>query len=388
MRVFLIVLDGVGAGALPDAASYGDSGSDTLLHVAEAVGGLRLPTLERLGLGRLKDLPGVRPLATVQGARGLLTERSPGKDSTTGHWEMAGIVLERAFPTYPEGFPEEVLARWCESTGRGWIGNVAASGTEIIVRLGDEHRRTGSYIVYTSADSVFQVAADEGVVPLDELYAACRLARELLQGEHGVGRVIARPFEKTAEGYRRTTHRRDFSLLPPGPTLLDRMFEAGHPVVTVGKVDELFAGRGVSDAIHTSGNAEGEDVLMDLVRKPGRGLVFANLVDFDQLYGHRNDPTGFARALEQFDTRLHEFLGQMRSDDLCLVTADHGNDPTTPSTDHSREYVPLLVAGPRVRPGVDLGTRGTYADLAATIAELFGVTRPTAGKSFLREVRA
>jgi phosphopentomutase len=388
VRVFLIVLDGVGAGALPDAADYGDSKSDTLRHVAEAVGGLKVPTLERLGLGRLKSLPGVRPLATVQGARGLLAEESPGKDSTTGHWEMAGIVLERPFPTFPDGFPEKLLERWCERTGRGWMGNVAASGTEIITRLGDEHRRTGSYIVYTSADSVFQVAADEGIVPLEELYAACAAARELLQGEHAVGRVIARPFEKAADGYRRTSHRRDFSLPPPGPTLLDRLTDAGHPVVTVGKVDELFAGRGVSDAIHTAGNAEGEEVLVDLVRKSGRGLVFANLVDFDQLYGHRNDPTGFARALEQFDARLHEFLAYVRPDELCLVTADHGNDPTTPSTDHSREYVPLLAAGPRVRPGADIGTRSSFADVAASIAEMFGVPKPPAGRSFLGEVRS
>jgi phosphopentomutase len=387
VRVFLIVLDGVGIGALPDAADYGDAGSHTLRHVAEAVHGLRLPSLERLGLGRIDDVPGLRPLVSPSGAWGRLRERSPGKDSTTGHWELAGIVLDRAFPTYPHGFPEGLLARWCERTGRGWLGNVAASGTEIISRLGDEHRRTGSFIVYTSADSVFQVAAHEGTVPLDELYRACTIARDLLQGEHGVGRVIARPFETTDEGYRRTARRRDFSLPPPATTLLDRLTEAGQPVITVGKVDELFAGRGVTDAIHTANNQEGEQVLVDLARQPGAGLVFANLVDFDQQYGHRNDPVGFARALEQFDGRFHEILGHLRAGDLCMVTADHGNDPTTPSTDHSREYVPLLGAGPRVRPGVDLGTRESFADVAATLAELFGVPRPTTGRSFLREMR-
>jgi phosphopentomutase len=272
--------------------------------------------------------------------------------------------------------------------GRGWIGNVAASGTEIIQRLGAEHQRTGALIVYTSADSVFQVAAHEQTVPLDELYAICRTARELLTGEHAVGRVIARPFEGDPGGYRRTARRRDFSLPPPRPTLLDRLVEHGLAVVTVGKVDDLFAGRGVTEALHTTDNAEGEALLIDLARRSGEGLVFANLVDFDTLYGHRNDPAGFARALERFDDRLSEMLGRLRADEICLVTADHGNDPTTPSTDHSREYVPLLVAGPRARRGVDLGTRATFADVSASLSELFGLARPAAGTSFIREVRA
>jgi phosphopentomutase len=387
VRVFLIVLDGVGMGALPDADRYGDAGSNTLLHVAEAARGLRLPRLERLGLGRLLDLPGVRPLAAPIGARGILAERSPGKDSTTGHWELAGLELERAFATYPDGFPRDLLDEWSARVGRGWLGNVAASGTEIIARLGAEHRRTGKYIVYTSADSVFQVAAHEAVVPIGELYAACETARAMLVGEHAVGRVIARPFAGEEGAFQRTTRRRDFSLPPPGATLLDRLAEAGRPVVTVGKVDELFAGRGVTESIHTAGNAEGEDVLAQLARTRGEGLVFANLVDFDTLYGHRNDPAGFARALEQFDVRLDEILAHLRPDELCVITADHGNDPTTPSTDHAREHVPLLVAGPRVRPGVDVGRRETFADVGATIAELFGVGPLGAGRSFLREVR-
>jgi len=388
MRAFLIVLDGVGIGALPDAGDYGDEGSHTLGHVAEAVGGLRLPALERLGLGRIAPLSGVRAVHDPRGAHGRMAERSKGKDSTTGHWELAGVVSERPFPTYPQGFPVPLLERLASRVGRGWIGNVAASGTEIIARLGEAHLRSGDLIVYTSADSVFQIAAHEEKVPIEQLYAACRTARELLTGEHAVARVIARPFLGAPGDFRRTERRRDFSLVPPEPTLLDRLAAAGETVITVGKVDDLFAGRGVSEALHTRDNAEGEELLIDLARRPGRGLVFANLVDFDQQFGHRNDAPGFARALERFDERLPELLGRLRSDELCLVTADHGNDPTTPSTDHSREYVPLLVAGPRVREGVDLGTRETFADLGATLAQAFGVTAPRTGRSFLAEIRA
>jgi phosphopentomutase len=388
VRAFLIVLDGVGVGELPDAADYGDTGSHTLRHVAEAVGGLRLPTMESLGLGRLLDLPGVRALAAPRGVRGCMAERSRGKDSTSGHWELAGLWLERPFPTYPGGFPEHLLDRWADRTGRGWMGNVVGSGTDVIQRFGDEHRRTGKPVVYTSADSVFQVAAHEETVPLEGLYEACRDARAILQGEHGVGRVIARPFVGSPGAYRRTANRRDFSLEPPESTLLDRLSAVGHPVVTVGKVDDLFAGRGVTEAFHTTSNAEGEDLLARLVRAPGRGLVFANLVDFDQLYGHRNDPAGFAGALEQFDARLEEILAHLRSDETCWVTADHGNDPVTPSTDHSREYVPLLAAGPRLRAGADVGTRETFADVAATLCEMFGVAPTAHGTSMLGEVRS
>ena len=386
MRAFLIVLDGVGIGELPDAADYGDRGSDTLTHVARAVGGLRVPNLERLGLGRLADVSGVRAVGEPKAAFGRLAERSKGKDSTSGHWELAGLVLDRAFPTYPHGFPEDLLERFSERVGRGWIGNVAASGTEIIDRLGERHQRTGDLIVYTSADSVFQIAAHESTVPLEELYRVCREARQLLAGEHAVGRVIARPFVGSPGAYRRTANRRDFSLEPPGATLLDRVSRSGRPVITVGKVDDLFAGRGVTEGIHTENNAEGEEALVALSRRSGEGLVFANLVDFDQLYGHRNDAPGFARALEAFDARLEELLAHLRSDEMCMITADHGNDPTTPGTDHSREYVPLLVAGPRVR-AADLGTRDTLADVGATLAELFGVGPLANGRSFLGEVR-
>ncbi len=386
MRAFLIVLDGVGIGELPDAADYGDRGSDTLTHVARAVGGLCAPNLERLGLGRLAEVSGVRAVAEPRAAFGRLAERSKGKDSTSGHWELAGLVLDRAFPTYPHGFPEDLLERFSERVGRGWIGNVAASGTEIIDRLGERHQRTGDLIVYTSADSVFQIAAHESTVPLEELYRVCREARQLLAGEHAVGRVIARPFVGSPGAYRRTANRRDFSLEPPGATLLDRVSRSGRPVITVGKVDDLFAGRGVTEGIHTESNAEGEEALVALSRRSGEGLVFANLVDFDQLYGHRNDAPGFARALEAFDARLEELLAHLRSDEMCVITADHGNDPTTPGTDHSREYVPLLVAGPRVR-AADLGTRDTLADVGATLAELFGVGPLANGRSFLGEVR-
>ena len=388
MRVFLIVLDGVGMGALPDADRYGDAGANTLLHVAEHAGRLVVPVLEAHGLGNLLPMPGVRPTLAPRGARARLAEKSAGKDSTTGHWEMMGITLEQPFPTYPDGFPEPLLDAWSERVQRGWLGNVAASGTEIIARLGQQHQETGRFIVYTSADSVFQVAAHERTVPIEQLYSACRAARELLTGPHAVGRVIARPFEGEPGNYRRTSRRRDFSLAPSGPTVLDRLVEARRRVVTVGKVDDLFAGRGVSDAIHTTSNEEGETVLLDLAKRAGEGLVFANLVDFDTQFGHRNDPTGFARALERFDATFGQLVNRLRGDEMAWITADHGNDPTTPGTDHTREYTPLLVAGPRVRDGVDLGTRTSFADLGATLADLFSVVAPRAGTSFLSELKA
>lgn len=378
-RAVILVLDGVGAGAAPDADRYGDAGSDTLGHVAEAVGGLALPALEQLGLGRVRSLRGVRADVAPRGAWGLLTPASAGKDSTTGHWELAGVQLARPFPTYPHGFPAELVAEFTRRTGRPVIGNVAGSGTEVIARFGSEHERTGAWILYTSADSVFQVAAHEAVVPRAELYAACEAARALLVAPHDVSRVIARPFTGTAGHYVRTAGRRDFSLAPPAPTLLDALEAAGVPRHGVGKVDDLFAGRGLQ-SVHTAGNGEGLRLIAEWLAGQAGGLLFANLVDFDQLYGHRNDAAGFYRALREFDAALPALLDSCREDDLLCITADHGNDPTTPSTDHARECVPLLAYGPRVRP-VALGVRPTFGDVGATVADWLGVDFRGQGES-------
>lgn len=378
-RVALIVLDGVGMGACPDQAAYGDAGSDTLGNLARAVGGLELPVLEGLGLGCARPLAGMRchrPTA----AHGVAIPRSHGKDSTTGHWELCGVLLERPFPTYPDGFPAEVVDEFARRTGRPVIGNTVASGTAIIADLGDRHRETGAWIVYTSVDSVFQVAAHEDEVPLDELYAACRTARELLTGTHGVSRVIARPFTGGPPGgFVRTSHRRDFSLEPVGPTLLDRLEQAAIPRLGVGKVDDLFAGRAIASR-HVDSNVAACDAIAEGLRRLDHGLLFANVVEFDQTWGHRNDVPGFYEGLRAFDRVLPDLLAPLRSGDLMFLTADHGNDPTTPSTDHSREAVPLLVAGPGVRP-VALGERD-FADVGATIADYFSVPS-SAGRSFL-----
>jgi phosphopentomutase len=380
-RAVILVLDGVGVGAAPDAAEYGDAGSDTLGNLARARGGLSLPNLADAGLGNIAPIAGVEPATSPRGAWGKMRPASAGKDSTTGHWEIAGIRLERPFPTYPDGFPAELVDRFARETGRGVLGNVAASGTEIIARLGAEHEATGKWIVYTSADSVFQLAAHERVVPLDELYAACETARSMLVVPHDVSRVIARPFDGRAGAYVRTTNRRDYALAPPEETLLDDLAAAGVPRAGVGKVDDLFAGRGLR-ARHTQGNAEGLEAIMEWLRGPQGGLLFANLVDFDTLYGHRNDTAGFERALRQFDDALPALRAALREDDLLFITADHGNDPTTSSTDHAREYVPLLVLGEPVHP-VSLGERATFADLGATVAEWLNVGFRGRGTSFL-----
>ena len=380
--VVLVVLDSVGIGAAPDADDFGDAGSATLPHIAEALDGIALPRLAGLGLGNLAAISGVAPVTRPHGAFGSMIERSPGKDTTTGHWELAGVILERPFPTYPDGFPTEVIVGFEERIGRPTLGNVAASGTEIIERLGAEHMETGYPIVYTSADSVFQIAAHVDVIALEDLYAMCRQARALLRGEHEVGRVIARPFEGEPGSFRRTPDRHDFSVLPPAPTVLDEVVAAGLEVIGVGKIADIFGGRGVTSSLPTRSNDEGVDAVIEATGALGRGLVFANLVDFDQSFGHRNDPRGYAAALEHFDGRLPEILAALRPDDLLFVTADHGNDPTTDSTDHSREMVPLLVAGERVRAGVDLGRRETFADCGATVAELLGVAWSGPGTSF------
>jgi phosphopentomutase len=380
-RAVILVLDGVGVGAAPDAAAYGDEGSDTLGNLARARGGLRLPHLAAAGLGCLAKLKGVLPVPSPDAAWGVMQPASAGKDSTTGHWEIAGLHLTRPFPTYPHGFPVDVVEAFAAATGRGVIGNVAASGTEIIARFGAEHERTGAWIVYTSADSVFQVAAHEAVVPLDELYAACETARRQLVAPHDLSRVIARPFVGTAGAYERTANRRDYSLAPPGETLIDALAAAGVPRAGVGKVDDLFAGRHLR-ARHTATNAEGIRGILDWLQGSQGGLLFANLVDFDTLYGHRNDAEGFERALREFDDALPAIREALREDDLLFITADHGNDPTTPSSDHARENVPLLVLGDPVHP-VALGVRETFSDLGATVAEWLNVGFRGRGQSFL-----
>lgn len=385
MRVFLIVLDSVGIGELPDAGSYGDSGSNTVGNIARQVP-LSIPTLRRLGLGELVALPGVASRGEPLGAFGRMAEASPGKDSVTGHWELMGLVLDRAFPVFPDGFPHDLLAEFERRIGRRAIGNKAASGTAIIDELGAEHMRTGAPIVYTSADSVFQIAAHEAIIPIGELYRICGIAYELAALGRGIGRVIARPFVGEPGSFKRTANRRDFSLTPFAPTLLDRLEERGRTVLAIGKIDDLFAGKGITRAIHTESDEHGMDEVEKALVSTPDGLIFANLVDFDTLYGHRNDPEGYARNLERFDVRLAEFLPKLSSDDLLIVTADHGNDPTTPSTDHSREHVPLFVVGDTVRRGIDLGVRRTFADLAQTLAECFGVGPLPHGTSFLRDI--
>ena len=385
-RAAIIVLDGVGIGPAPDTVAYGDGGSDTLGNVARAVGGLRLPNLERLGLGRCRPIPGLSPGLRPTAAHGVALPRSQGKDSTTGHWEICGVLLDEAFRTYPQGFPEDIIREFARRTGRGVIGNKAASGTAIIAELGEEHQRTGKWIVYTSADSVFQVAAHEATVPLEELYGACRTARELLVGEHAVSRVIARPFVGRAGAYARTPNRRDFSIEPVGTTLLDRLAAAGIPRVGIGKVDDLFAGRHIASE-HTATNADAYRLIEQALARVETGFIFVNVIEFDQSWGHRNDVAGFHEGLRELDAWLPRLEQRLRDEDLVIVTADHGNDPTTPSTDHSREAVPILVLGPRVRAAA-LGERGTFADMGATIAEYFEVTPLAAGTSFLKEVRA
>ena len=381
-RAAIIVLDGVGIGAAADAAAYGDAGSDTLGNLARAVGGLQLPQLQRAGLGNIAPLAGVPPVGKPLAAWGMLEPRSAGKDSTTGHWEIAGVRLERPFPTFPQGFPADVIAEFSRRTGRAVIGNVAGSGTAIIDRFGAEHQRTGAWIVYTSADSVFQVAAHEGTIPVAELYAGCAAARALLVAPNVVARVIARPFSGTVGAYLRTSNRRDFSIEPP-PTLLDMLAGAGVERHGVGKVDDLFAGRGIR-AVHTGRNADGIALIEGWLMR-GSGFLFANLVDFDQLFGHRNDVAGFHGALREFDAALPRLLSHLRDDDLLFLTADHGNDPTTSSTDHARERVPLLAFGPAVHP-VSLGVRDGFGDLGATVAQWLGAPFTGTGRSFLDQI--
>ncbi|MGB9691562.1 MAG: phosphopentomutase [Candidatus Sumerlaeaceae bacterium] len=386
-RFVIIVLDSVGIGELPDAHLFGDEGSDTLGNLSRAFpDGLRLTNMAQLGLGNIADLRGVPPNPHAVGAWGKCAEKSMAKDTTLGHWEIAGVISEQPFPTYPNGFPPEIIEEFERRIGRGILGNIPASGTEIIQQLGDDHVRTGKPIVYTSADSVFQIAAHEEVIPLNELYRMCEIAREILDGPHRVGRVIARPFVGTSGNYTRTRNRKDFSVPPPRPTILDRLAEAGYVTIGIGKIGDIFAHRGLTKEVHTGPNEKGILATILELHQASDGLIFTNLVDTDMIYGHRNDTVGYRQSLEEFDSYLPRIIEGLAPEDILVITADHGCDPTTPSTDHSREYVPLLVYSKHMSRGVNLGTRQTFADTAATAAEFFGLAWDGPGTSYLKEL--
>ena len=386
-RVVVIVLDGVGVGEAPDANLYGDVGSNSLGNTAQAIGGLDLPNFEKLGLGHITSIKGVRPITNPDGSFGKLRPKSSGKDTVSGHWELMGIYLPKPFPTYPNGFPHEVIEEFKKRTGLDVLGNLAASGTEIIQLYGNEHMRTGKPILYTSADSVFQIAAHEEIIPVEKLYHLCEIAREMLSGEHAVGRVIARPFLGNEPGkFKRTENRRDFPLIPHGKTMLEKLVEAGKKVYSVGKIDDIFAHRGITKSYHSENNPAALSSLLEILPLQFEGMIFVNLIEFDMIYGHRNDPQGYANALKGVDNVIPKIKELMHPSDLMMFTADHGVDPTTPSTDHSREYVPLLVFGEKIKPGVNLGIGGTFGDVAATIAEIFSLSMPEIGTSFLSKI--
>lgn len=387
-RAVVVVLDGVGAGEAPDAQDYGDRGTNSLSNVALAVGGLKMPHLEKLGWGYITPMQGVRRVEDPGGAYGRLIPTSVGKDSITGHWELMGVFLTSALPTYPDGFPQDVLDEFKRRTGYNVLGNKPASGTEILKELGEEHMRTGLPIVYTSADSVFQIAAHEEIIPLERQYEICRAARAMLTGEHAVGRVIARPFlGNSAETFKRTNNRRDFPLDPISATMMDKLVASGRSVYATGKIDDLFAGRGITITSHSEDNHSSTEAMLEFLEKDFEGLLFSNLVEFDMIYGHRNDARGYADALEAFDSRVPDIMARLKPGDVVMVVADHGVDPTTPGTDHSRECSPLLVFGPNVQPHVDLGDRGAYSDVAATLAEMFELEPPSRGASFLKDIQ-
>jgi len=384
-RIFLFVLDSFGVGALPDAASFGDAGANTLASCATSEK-LQIPNMIASGLGNIAGVDCLPKTAAASGAYGRLTEKSMGKDTTIGHWEIAGLISPDPLPTYPEGFPEEVLEPFRKATGRGILANAPWSGTEVIMQFGDEHVKTGDLIVYTSADSVFQIAAHEEVVPLEQLYEYCHIARQQLQGRHGVGRVIARPFVGESGAYKRTSNRHDYSLEPPKETMLDAIKASGKASIGVGKIHDIFAGRGTTEHVYNKSNANGMEHAMNYAKQDFEGLCFVNLVDFDMIFGHRRDIDGYAAALAEFDAWLGEFMGKLGDEDLVMITGDHGCDPGyLATTDHTREYVPLLVLGKKVKP-VDLGTRGSFADIAATVTELLGVPYDTEGQSFAKEI--
>ncbi len=386
-RTIVIVLDGVGAGEAPDAASYGDVGSNSLGNTARTVGGLHTPNLERIGLGHITSILGVEPVVPTLGAFGKMRPTSAGKDSVTGHWELMGVTLTEPFPTYPNGFPPDVLSEFTRLTGLEILGNKPASGTQIIHELGVEHMRTGKPIVYTSADSVFQIAANEAIIPIDKLYELCLISRKMLTGKHAVGRVIARPFiGSDPSNFKRTLNRRDYPLLAPYDTMMDRLLAAGKKVYGTGKIDDLFGGRGLSGTKHSEDNPSSIQGLLEYLDEDFEGMIFSNLIEFDMVYGHRNDARGFADALEAFDRAVPEIQKKMRPADVVMIVADHGVDPTTPGTDHTREYIPLLVFGPRVKGNTNLGIRATFSDVSATLAEIFELPPPRFGASFLKEI--
>ncbi|GIP08287.1 MAG: phosphopentomutase [Paenibacillus macerans] len=387
-KISVIVLDSVGIGELPDAAQFGDEGAHTLGHILQTAHGTKLPNLQKLGLGNIAELPNLAPAADPAAYYGKMAEISAGKDTMTGHWELMGLKTETPFQTYPNGFPQDLIARFEQETGRKVIGNKPASGTEILVELGEEHMKTGAWIVYTSADSVFQIAAHEEIIPLPELYRACEIARKLtLEPEHSVGRVIARPFVGSPGNFQRTPNRHDYAVKPPEPTVLNALKNAGQDVVAVGKIGDIFSGEGITASFPTKSNRHGIEETLQRLDEDFSGLLFTNLVDFDSLYGHRRDPQGYARALEEFDAAVPDLLAKVGENDLLVITADHGNDPVHSGTDHTREYVPLLIYGLSLKNPGSLGVRGTYADLAATIADNFGVQAPEHGISFLSQLK-
>ena len=385
-KIIVIVLDSVGIGELPDAYKFGDEGSNTLVNTAKAVGGLNVPNLESFGLGKIGDIPGVSKGVDAKAFYGKMIEASAAKDTTSGHWEIMGVITEKPFPTYPEGFPDDVIKEFTTAIGRPILGNKTASGTEIIKELGEEHIRTGYPIVYTSADSVFQIAACEDVIPIESLYEMCDCARNILRGEHNVGRVIARPFIVENGIYTRTERRRDFSLLPPEETVLDKAVKKGYEVVGVGKIGDIFAHRGLTREIHATNNREGVLKTIESIREDFKGIIFTNLIDFDMKYGHRNNPEGYAEALELFDKSLPEIVDALKAGDVIIITADHGCDPTTLSTDHSREYVPLLVFGKKLNKPGSLGIRNSFADVGATVSEALLKSKLDKGESFFTEL--
>ncbi|KNF07424.1 phosphopentomutase DeoB [Gottschalkia purinilytica] len=385
-NVTLIVLDSVGVGELPDASEYGDEGSNTVSNILKTVKNVQLPNLSKLGLGKIDSVHGLDSPENVIGCYGKSKEKSKGKDTTTGHWEISGIILDEPFPTFPNGFPSEIIKKFEKSIKTKILGNKVASGTAIIEELGEKHMETGYPIVYTSADSVFQIAAHEDIIPLNRLYEICKIARELLQGQYGVGRVIARPFIGEKGKFTRTSNRKDFSIEPIGETILDKIKSSEYEVMAVGKIEDIFSGRGITKSMHTEDNMDGVDKTIEFMKMHKKGLIFTNLVDFDMKYGHRNDPENYAKALEDFDRRLPEIMNNLNNDEVLIITADHGCDPTTESTDHSREYIPILIYGEKIKKDVNIGVRETFADIGETILDLLSIEKLKNGTSFSKKI--